>query len=153
MEPILVDGKLKRNPSLRALQSCVPAGSASSPIARWIYPFSAPLRWWRHSTARIVAEGFCKFPIRTLYILKRWSLFRHGVPIAPDREALGLKDFCSVNDFLLAYSRDMEWLQKEHPWMTALEAEVCFLAFQRGAIWAIRNVCSEKRTESLVSCG
>jgi hypothetical protein len=133
--------------TLAELGSRVPAGSASSPTAKWKYRLCAPLRWWSRSIWRIVAVEFCSFPLRILAILRTPSL-RLGVPIPLDLWDRGPGSLEAVNSYLHACTEGIQHPQRQRRLISVLDVQIHVQAFQRGAAWAIHNPCNRNNTES-----
>jgi hypothetical protein len=117
--------------SILAYQSNVRSGNVSSGIATLKHRFSAPFRWWPHSTARKVVQEICNLlpRIAASRQLPKWALFR--LPQPPDGFPL--------NSFLQSCSEDIQSLRREHPWAGYLDAEIAAKAYAMGAAWASNN--------------
>lgn len=133
--------------TLAELESRVPAGSASSPSAKFAYRLCAPLRWWSRSTLRIVALELCSFPLRMAAILRTPSL-REGVPIPLGPLGYNLRSFGQAYSYLHACTQGMQCLQSQRRLISPLDLQIYAQAFQRGATWAAHKSCSGKSTES-----
>jgi hypothetical protein len=124
----------------------VPAGSASHPKAKFLYRLRAPRRWWLHSTLRRVLEEFYNLPRRIVAVLNEPSLAAGPtIPLCPDGNSPG--NFYEVNNWLHACNENIQRLQNQHPWIGALDFQICAQAFALGAGWGGRNACTKKHIE------
>jgi hypothetical protein len=138
----------KRKPiTLAELQSCVPAGSASSPSAKLAYRLCAPLRWWSRCILRIVAVEFCSFPLRILAILETPSL-RVGVPVSLDPLAYNLQSFDLANRYLHACTQGIRCLRTQRRLISPLDLQIYVQGFEQGATWGTDISCSGKHIVS-----
>lgn len=139
--------KLPRRLTIAELESRVPAGSASRPIAKFAYRLCAPLRWWSRSILRIVAIELCSLPLRILAILKQPSL-PQGVPIPLDLGGWNPANPEIASSYIHACSLGMQQLQSERRMLSALETQTYVRAFRQGATWGIHNACSGSNTQA-----
>lgn len=135
--------------TLAELESCVPAGSASHPIAKLKYRLSAPLRWWSRSILRILAIELCSFPLRILTILRTPSL-RWGTPIPYHLEDHNLGSLEEVNNYGLACIEGTQDLRKQRRVISVLEYRTYCQGFRDGATWGLRKTCSGRCTQAPV---
>jgi hypothetical protein len=133
--------------TLAELQSRVPPGSASCPIAKWTYRLGAALRLWRGSMLRIMAIELCSLPLRILALLRTPSL-RMGIRIPVQPEGCNLGSWEEVNSYAHACSEGMRQLQKERGVVSALECQTYCQGFQRGVRWYAGRTCNGKRTQA-----
>jgi hypothetical protein len=129
------------SPKSGAVVSDVPAGNASRLLAKVLYRLSVPLRWYRHSIVRRVAEEVRNFPRRIAAVLaKPFLAWGPTIPLCPVGDSP--ENFCEVNSWLLACSDDIRQLSNEYPWLGALDFEACFQSYALGAGWYRDNRCS-----------
>jgi hypothetical protein len=129
------------------LESNVRSGSASSPIAKLKYRFSAPVRWWQRSIVRIVAGELYRFPLRIRAILRTRNLrFGPEIPLGPKGHFV--EHWLAGNTFLKPCSDYMQQLQRQDQWIGALDLQMVGQAYGAGAAWALDNACSGKDSES-----
>lgn len=126
-----------------ALEWNVPPGTSSSPSAKLRYQLSAPLRWWRDSIARILAEEIRKFPLRIQACL-RVSRPRQSFRIVE----LGLLGYSvdrwrEESKFQGACIQDMQALWQEYRWAGILDRRMAAEAYRLGVLAGVRKIDSE----------
>jgi hypothetical protein len=97
---------------------------------------------WRWSLPRIVVHEIYSLPCRISAILAAPSL-RYGPEIPRGMLDRSKESFDRENRFQLSCIESMEQLQSENRWAGYLEMQMAAKSFQRGALWAYRNFCSE----------
>ena len=127
----------------------VPAGTASSPRAKFLYRLGAPLRWWQHSRFRIVAQEIRAFPRRISAVLRTPHL-RFGYCLLSCSESRNTGNFVAESEFVHACKTDMRQLQANHRWAGVLDLEIAAQAYRAGAGWASRKMPKCKENENAV---
>ncbi len=133
--------------TLAELQSRVPPGSASRPIAKLTFRLCAPLRWWLGSRLRIVVVEICSLPLRIASILDRPSL-RWGIPIPVDPQDHDPGNPEIMCSYLRACTKGIRDLRNERRIVSALDVEIYVRAFQQGAAWRLGSVCNRSDKEA-----
>ena len=105
----------------------VPPGTLSRPIPRFLYRLRAPLRWFRGSTAHIVALELYNLPRRIA--ANRERQFHHlGILLPSDP-----RQNSPLIAFELACNEGMEKLQRDFPFCLSLEQALYARGFLEGA--------------------
>jgi len=125
----------------------VPPGTSNTPIAKWKYPLSAPLRYWQDSSMRRVAAEICSLPLRIRESLQAPHP-RNGFRVLLLRLSGSMPDVWRKESmFLVPCSADIQRLSQENRWATHLDRKMAAQAYLLGATWAIRNICSGTDSE------
>jgi hypothetical protein len=127
----------------------VPAGSASSGLAKLLYRLSGPRRWWQGSISRIVVQEIGGFPLRILAALRTPHL-RFGYTLLSHSENHSMEklNFLEQSKYVRTCRNDMQRLQENHQWVGLLDLQIAAQAHRAGASWAIDNFC--KRNDNTV---
>lgn len=134
-----------RNPP--ASEWNVPPGSASDPSAKWKYQLSAPLRWFRASSMRRVADEIYRLPFRILECL-RAPYPRNGFPIPPLRLSGSIRETWRLESmFLRSCGDDIQRLSQENHWAGHLDRKMAAQAYLAGTEWAIRHIYNATDSE------
>lgn len=116
----------------------VPAGKYSAPIPKFLYRLRAPLRWWKRSTARIMALEVCNLPARMVASRRILLDLRKGLPFQFDIPA-NMVILLPVHMLPRFYTQGMEKLQTEQT-VSLLDQQVFYQAFRAGVESALRIV-------------
>ena len=107
-------------------------------------------RSWSLSLLRLIVLEVRSVYLRIGSILATPSL-RSGANLPRGIWAHNRCDDCLENNFVFACSDNMQRLRCEFPWSGVLEDQIAALAFQNGAQWAYRTLCSEKRNVQILT--
>lgn len=92
--------------------------------------------WFRRSLAREVLREIRNLVWRIREI-QRKALDRQGFEVP---QLQGQISSPAKENALICCTKDMRNLYASRPWTTLIEAELCAQAWNRGAMWAVRNL-------------
>jgi hypothetical protein len=119
---------------------CVRPGKLSSPISKFLYRLCAPLRWWSHSTARIVVHTLRTLPLRIAATRKARRDFLEGLPLQSYPTPACMESLYEESMLPHFCMTDMEKLSMERKFFEDLDQQTFVLGFRAGVESVFRTV-------------